>query len=539
MAILTYLIGYWKFWDESYKTSNHYTVTMEHSLLILYFHHRRVFMDAKQYTIFALDGEAVRKEYNIPITLEDDEPSHLESGVLNLYPDIEFQQIDGFGGAMTETTAYLYSKMGAASKKQFLEAHFGKDGQNYKFLRMHIDSCDYSLDEYQSVADPIEDPNFTTFSIERDKKYVLPMLKDAMDMTTTPFSVLLSPWSPPKQWKTPPIKPKNDASVYGGMMEGMFGKIDYDTPSRCNGGSLKPEHYDDWAGYLVKFVQAYLDEGVPVTMMTLQNETIASTNWDSCVWTAQEQRTFLKDSLYPAFHKAGLTDKVGLYIWDHNKERIVEFARAIIDDETYDMVQGIAFHWYSGDHFEALEMTRSLYPDKILISSECCALHPPGTSSPLDKHPILASMLGGSKFPASAEYDDAVAYAHDIIGNLNAGMNRWIDWNLCVDKDGGPRHVSSGFGAPVCANEDGTYRKLLTFDYIGQFSKYILPEAKRIGFSRCDADTEITVAKNLDNSIVMVALNVSGKDKKYAIRMNGKLIRIALASKTLSTIIIE
>ena len=114
--------------------------------------------------------------------------------------------------------------MNETDKKQFLEDHFGKDGQHYRFIRMHMDSCDYSLEEYQAVADPIADPELTTFSIERDRTYMIPLLKDAMAMTVEPFSVLLSPWSPPKQWKTPP-------------------------------------------------------EGIPVTMITLQNETIAATRY--------------------------------------------------------------------------------------------------------------------------------------------------------------------------------------------------------------------------------------------------------------------
>lgn len=492
-------------------------------------------MNAKQITTYAIGGKAIVEERILSVTTEADEPKHLESNVINLYPDLTFQEIEGFGGALTDTVGYLYSKMNETDKKQFLEDHFGKDGQHYRFIRMHMDSCDYSLEEYQAVADPIADPELTTFSIERDRTYMIPLLKDAMAMTVEPFSVLLSPWSPPKQWKTPPARPKNDASVYGAGFDlsAFTPEIDYDTPSRCHGGSLKKEYYRSWALYLAKYVQAYLDEGIPVTMMTLQNETIAATNWDSCVWSAKEQKTFLKDHLYPVFKEAGLTDTVGLYIWDHNKERVVEFARKMIDDETAGMVEGIAFHWYSGDHFESLDMARTLFPDKKLMGSECCALHPPGKTSPFA---ALSGMNGPSI--AEVEYEDAAAYGHDIIGDLNNGMNRWIDWNLCVDKNGGPRHVSSGFGAPVCANEDGTYRILLTYHYIGHFSRFLLPGAKRIGHSRCDDKAEVTAAKNPDGSLAVVLLNRGQADVSCAIRMDGQIIRITLPSKTISTICI-
>lgn len=494
-------------------------------------------MKAIQTTTFALNRKGITEEYVLPVTSEADEPRHLESEVINIYPDLTFQEIEGFGGAITETVGYLYSKMTPENKKQFLEDHFGKTGQHYRFIRIHMDSCDYSLEEYQAVTDPLADPKFHTFNIERDRKYILPLLKDAMEMTVEPFQVLLSPWSPPKQWKTPPAKPKNDSSVYGigAVLASLSPEIDYDTPSRCNGGSLKPEYYADWAKYLTKYVQAYLDEGVPVTMMSLQNETIAATNWDSCVWTAQEQKTFLKDYLYPTFKEAGLTDKVGLYIWDHNKERVVEFAKEVIDDETKEMIEGIAFHWYSGDHFESLGIAHALYPDMALMGSECCALHPPGKSD------LLAALFGISSGGSVAEVDlaDAAAYAHDIIGDLNNGMNRWIDWNLCVDKDGGPRHVSLGFGAPVCANEDGTYMKLLTFYYISHFSRYILPGAKRIGSSRCDDKIDLTAAKNKDGSIAVVMLNKGQNDVAYAIRIEGQVIRFTLPAHTISTISIS
>lgn len=494
-------------------------------------------MKAVQFTTYAVNGKPVREETELSVTLEADEPSLLESGVINIYPEVMYQEIEGFGGALTDSVGYLYSTLNEQEKKHFLEDHFGDQGLRYRFVRMHMDSCDYALEEYQAVEDPIADPEFQTFTIERDRKYMIPLFKDAMKMSAAPLSVLLSPWSPPKQWKFPPTRPKNDGAVYGinAILKATLPPIDYDTPSRCNGGSLKPEYYGPWAKYLAKYIQAYLDEGIPVTMMSLQNETVAATNWDSCVWTAEEQKSFLKDYLYPTFKECGLDQKIGLYIWDHNKERIIEFARTMIDDETKDMLEGIAYHWYTGDHFESLQIVGDLYPDMKLMSSECCALHPPGQAD------LVASLLGmnSALSAAEADYQDAAAYGHDIIGNLNSGMNRWIDWNLCVDKDGGPRHVPNGFGAPVCVGEDGTYRRLLTYDYIRHFSGYIMPGAKRIGISRCDDAVDVTAAKNTDGSIVVILMNRGNQSKPYAIRMDGKVIRIRVPGNTINTVTIS
>jgi glucosylceramidase len=489
-------------------------------------------MDCKQITTFSADGIAFPKQYQLPITNEADEPTHLESDVINLYPDITFQTIEGFGGAMTESSAYLLSKMDAKTRKAALEEYFSPEGNHVKFLRVHMDSCDFSLEEYAAVEDPITDPELNTFSLKRDRQYIIPILKEAMEISAEPLSILLSPWSPPAAWKTPPHKPQNDLSVYGALFGFQVEPVDYTKPSRCNGGSLKPEYYGSWAKYLVKYVQAYLEEGIPVTMMSIQNESIAATNWDSCVWTSAQQKVFLRDYLYPAFREAELNETVGIYIWDHNKERVLEYSRDIIDEVTDQMLEGIAFHWYSGDHFEAVELTRHAFPNKILMSSECCGLHPPGKSG-------FMGMFGGNKTPETVEFEDAVAYAHDLIGNLNAGMNRWIDWNLLVDKDGGPRHVPSGFTAPMIAGDDGTYRKNLTFNFIGHFSKYILPGATRIGYSKCDDKIEMTSTKNPDGGVVTVILNKNNEDAKYAIRMNGKVIRIQLPARTLSTLILS
>ena len=489
----------------------------------------------RQITTFCADGEAIVKEKVLPVTMEADEERHLESGVINLYPEITYQEIEGFGCAMTETSAYLLGTMEEKERRRVLEAYFGGNGARMRFIRTHMDSCDYSLEEYQAVKDPIADPDFATFSLERDHRYIIPMIREAMKVSAETdgeeISVLLSPWSPPYQWKTPPVRPKNDAGVYGGS--GHEQAVDYEKPSRNNGGSLKPEYYASWAKYLVKYVQAYLAEGIPVTMMTLQNESIAATNWDSCVWTAKEQRKFLVENLYPEFVKAGLDQKVQLFIWDHNKERVLEWSRELLDEETDKMIGGIAFHWYSGDHFEAVQMTKDCFPGKTLMLSECCGLHTPGQGSFWESFGVPST-----KTAMHAEKDDAEDYAHDILGNLNSGMNRWIDWNLCVDEKGGPRHVPFGFTAS-CVVTDGRARLNMTYYYVKQFAGYLKPGAKRIGLSRCDQKVEAVAAQNPDGTIAAVLLNRTAQDAFYALRICGRIVRFEVPAGTITTLVLE
>jgi len=485
-------------------------------------------MGVTQITTFEADGKPIQTQQNLSCSEEKNEPMHLESGVINLYPGITYQTIDGFGGAMTESSAYLLMSLGKEERREVLKALFGPQGNRLKFIRTSIDSCDFGLGEYQAVEDPLKDPDFATFTLDRDRKYIIPMIREAMEVSAEPLSVLLSPWSPPKQWKTPPARPKNDASVYGGM----FGDINYDEPSRDFGGSLKPEYYGAWARYLAKYVRAYLDEGIPVTMMTMQNESIAATPWDSCVWEAAEQKKFLRDDLWPEFVKAGLSDQVKLYIWDHNKERVLEWSLAMLDEETIPMVGGIAFHWYSGDHFEDVQMTREKFPDMNLMLSECCCM---GREEADERIAMFGQRP--DKTPAQKDYLDAVSYAHELIGDLNAGTNRWIDWNFCLDAKGGPRHVPGGCSSSVII-EQGKVSYSMIFPYIGHFSKYILPGARRIGLSRCDDKVEASAAVNPDGTIAVVLLNRGAEDAFYAFRVQGHVIRFAVPRRTISTILI-
>ena len=303
-------------------------------------------------------GEIRHEMESLTWTDEAALPKAVEANVVGLYPNHTFQTVEGWGCAMTESACWLLAQMSPEDRRAALSRWFGPEGVNARFIRMHIDSCDYALSEYQSVADPLADPELKTFNIDRDRQWTLPVVKEAIAMAGGNLRVLLSPWSPPWQWKTPPEFTQNDAAVYGG---GQF-EIDTTRPGRCFGGRLKPEYYGAWAKYLVKFIQAYMAEGIPVGMLSIQNEASAATAWDSCLWSGEQERTFLKEHLHPALERAGLAGKIEVFIWDHNKERAVEHIDAFMADaEAAAMVNGFAWHWYSGDHFEAIELLHRRY----------------------------------------------------------------------------------------------------------------------------------------------------------------------------------
>ena len=465
-------------------------------------------------------------------------PKAVEASVVGLYPDYTFQKLEGWGCAMTETSCYLLSRMSPETRREALSRWFGPEGMDARFIRIHIDSCDYSLTEYQAVADPIADPELNTFSIDRDRQYILPVVKEALSMAGGPVKVLLSPWSPPWQWKTPPEFSQNDASVYGGAEY----NVDTTKPGRCFGGRLKKEYYGSWAKYLVKFIQAYQAEGIPVGMLSIQNEASAATPWDSCLWSGEQERDFLKNHLYPEMERAGLAGKIEIFIWDHNKERAIEHIDAFMaDPDAADKVDGFAYHWYSGDHFEALELLHGRYPDRVLMHSESCPLHKPG--SPLSGSATEDGVLnkgGTDRTAEECDYGDAIDYAHDIIGDMNAGMQRWIDWNMIVDRQGGPRHVGGGFGAPLLCEDDFSFSETVCFNYLRGIAHTVRPGAVRIGKSVYARDVEASACRNADGSIGVLLLNRAGEDQAVNLRMGGRILRdVALPAGALTTLLIE
>ncbi len=407
--------------------------------------------------------------------------------VVTIYPDIEYQKFHGFGGAITEAAGYAFSKLGKDNQKKVLESYFGEEGNQYRMVRGHIDSCDFSLDNYSAMTDP-EDLEMNSFSLERDELYVLPLMKAAQEMRGEPLDLMLTPWSPPAFMKT--------------------------NEDKNHGGKLKPEYRSFWAEYICRYMKEYEKRGLKVNRITIQNEPEAVQSWDSCIFSGAEEKEFLRDYLYPAFVKNGLSE-IKINIWDHNKEIMYERAKATIDDETDKMIDGIAFHWYTGDHFEAIGLTRDAFPDKELIFTEGCVEY--------------------SRFDAS-QLQNAQMYAHDIIGNLNAGMTGFIDWNILLDEKGGPNHVNNYCDAPIMIDtKNDKFEEKLSLHYIGHFSKYIRKDAKRIAFSKYTDKLEMTAFKNADGSIVLVMLNRNEYDLPVVIRIDGKVAEFIVPQNAIVT----
>ena len=424
------------------------------------------------------------KNKEIETVFDDD----IESPLITLLPDIEYQEIKGFGGAFTEAAAVTLAKLSKENQNRIIKLYFDENsGIGYNFGRVHMNSCDFSEGNYACTKE--NDNTLETFNIDRDKQAIIPMIKSAMEYSKE-LKILVSPWSPPAYMKT------------NGEMN--------------HGGKLKEEYSELWAEHFVKFINAYRSAGINVTAASVQNEPKATQKWDSCVYTAEEERDFVKNHL----GKKMADNNVKLLFWDHNKERVVERARVMLDDkDAAKYIAGIAFHWYSGDHFEQLEMAHKLYPNIDLVFSEGCYEYSLGVSD---------TVKIGEK------------YAHDMIGNFNNYCNIFCDWNLLLDEKGGPNHVGNFCDAPIMA--DTKNDKIYIHDsyyYIGHFSKYIKKGAKRIGSSKWSGVLDTVSFKNPDGEIVTVVLNRSDKNENFSILIGTERADLKAEAHSIATYIIK
>ncbi|MDF2614659.1 MAG: srfJ [Clostridia bacterium] len=448
------------------------------------------------------------KEWD-PITMQKD-VNEEEMKLLMVYSDITYQSIEGFGGAFTQASAYNYSKMNEILKKEILESYFSPNGLNYNIGRTHIGSCDFSFGQF-SYCDKEGDFSLDTFDISCDKDYLIPFIKDAYTYKGLDIPLMASPWSPPAWMKT--------------------------NHNMLSGGSLKEDCYEVWADYLVKYLLAYRNEGIHINRITIQNEPKAVQIWESCIYTALQEKNFLCHYLYPALKKAELED-IKIVIWDHNKERIFERARTILSDpKAQEAVYGIAFHWYSGDHFENLRLCKEYFPDKELIFTEGCVELTSTTTSMAQK---ALESVGGDNVVSQSPWEFGECYAHDMIGNFNNGMSTFLDWNLLLDVQGGPNHVANYCSAPIiCDYENQRLLLQSSYCFIGHFSKYIPVGSKRIAHSLYTNDLMASCFITPDNQKVVVVLNKQDKAINFMLKdvVQDTIAEVHCAAKSILTLI--
>ena len=411
-------------------------------------------------------------------------------------PDKTFQTFFGIGAALTDASAETWVKLPASKQQELLKAYFNKkDGIGYTIGRTNINSCDFSSSSYTYVEE--NDKDLKTFDIAPDRKFKIPFIKAAMAAAGGKLNLFASPWSPPAWMK--------------------------ENNNMLQGGKLKAEFYTSWATYYTKFIKAYQKEGMPVWGISIQNEPMAKQRWESCIYTGEEERDFLKNYLGPIMVKAGLKDKK-IIVWDHNRDLMYQRAQTCFDDkEAAKYAWGIGFHWYedwSGGQpmYENVKRVYEAYPDKNIMFTEGCQ----------------------EKFTPTRLTDWKLGerYGRSMITDFNNGMGGFTDWNILLDETGGPNHVGNFCFAPVHADtRTGELIYTNAFYYIGHFSKFIQPGAKRIATSASRSQLLTTAFINPNGKVVVIVMNQGDVAMPYSLWIKGSAASLNALPHSMATLV--
>lgn len=457
------------------------------------------------------------------LTQVDEKRHGTGSIAIVLKPEEKYQTITGFGGSFTEASAYLLNKLSKTNRNKILQAYFSKGGADYSLTRTHFNSCDFSLGNY-AYAMVAGDKNLGHFSIDKDRDALIPMIKDAMSISKDGFKIIASPWTAP-----PWMKDNND----------------------WRGGKLLPEYNKTWALYFEKYIRAYQNEGINIWGVTVENEPLGNDkNWESMHFTPEEMVAFVSDYLGPHFEKAGLSH-IPILGYDQNRgEELEKWANVMYaNEQSSKYFGGTAVHWYAStyDYFPAsLQHTHQLAPKKYLINTEACIDADVPKWKDDNWYWSKEATDWGWDWASEKEkylhpkYVPVFRYAGDIIGCLNNYVDGWIDWNMVLNKQGGPNWFKNWCTAPVIVDEekDEVYFTPLYYT-IAHFSKFIRPGAVRIGFENPDKDLMVTAAKNPDGSLSVIVFNPKEKDMPFLVSTGKKNISSTIHAKAIQTIIIK
>ncbi len=426
------------------------------------------------------------------LVMDNSTPSPVELPHILVNTNRKFQALLGFGGAFTEAAAVTWKTLSAAQADQLLRDYFHPTlGHGYSLCRVHMNSCDFALGNY-AHANAAGDVDLKHFTIDRDREALLPFIKAAQKVSARPLQLLVSPWSPPAWMKS------------NGQMN--------------NGGKLLPQYAAAWARCFVCFIREYEAEGVPVWGVSVQNEPMATQRWDSCIYTAEEERDFVRDHLGPALANAGL-GHINIVIWDHNRDLMVERASVVYSNpQAAQYVWGCGFHWYGEDHFDHVQLVHDAWPDKALLFTEGC-------------------QEGG---PHHGSWALGERYARSMINDLNRWTTGWIDWNLLLNETGGPNHVGNLCSAPIHADSaTGGLLYQSSFAYIGHFSRFIQPGAHRVLCAASSQDLETTAFVNPDGSTAVVVLNRTEKAMGFTLRVQTSHCPVSIPARAIATFVVD
>lgn len=384
---------------------------------------------------------------------------------------VVYQKMDGFGAALTGSSAFLINQLSAANRNVLLKDLFDpKEGIGINYLRITIGSSDFSIGTYSYC----DNADINTFDIpQRDKQDLIPVLKEILAINPT-IKILASPWSAPA-WM------KSNNSMYGGSLKGV-------------------QVYNDFADYFVRYVKAFKAQGINIDALTIQNEPMYETGgYPTMKMLWSEQNVIIRDYLGPKFAANDIDTKI--IIWDHNFDMSYYPINILSDPVTYQFVAGTGWHGYGGDA-SAIDAVQALFPDKAVYFTE----------------------QSGGGWNTDTRMGNMFYYMKDfLMASVNRGSRNFLMWNLALNESNGPTTTTGGCQncrGVVTIKNDGSYIRNEEYYLLGHFAKVVRLGAVRIKNSCTQLPSGILISTfmNTDGSKVVVIMNRSGSRQLYNIR---------------------
>ncbi len=402
---------------------------------------------------------------------------------ITVNPEIKFQEMDGFGFTLTGGSALHINNMSPSQRAELLNELFNPDNMGISYLRVSIGASDLDATpfSYNDMPSGQTDINLDNFSIANDEQNLIPVLNEILNINPN-IKIMGSPWSAPSWMKT------NNNSI---------------------GGSLKQEYFEVYANYFVNYIQAYADQGIPISAITVQNEPLHDGNNPSMYMESLDQLNFIKNHLGPAFEMANIQTKI--IIWDHNADNII-YAKSILDDPVANAyVDGSAFHLYNGS-INNLSSLHNAHPNKNLYFTE--------------------QWVG-----VNSEFDDNLRWHMKelIIGATRNWCKTILEWNLASNSSLQP-HTDGGCteclgGLTIDGNN---VQRNVGYYVIAHASKFVKPGSKRIQ-SNYSSDLPNVAFETPEGNIVVIVLNNSNIDISFNIETPGESVTTSLKSGAVGT----
>ena len=406
-------------------------------------------------------------------------------GDIHLAPARRCQTVLGFGAALTEASCYLLEQLDAEKRAAILEESFGASGLRFSVARTTIGSSDYSLNAYSYDDSPQPDPELAHFSIDHDRAYILPLLRQAREVNPGLF-YFSSPWSPPGWMKA-------GGSLYG--------------------GSMRNHYFPAYAQYFVKFLQAYAAAGVKIQAVTVQNEvdTDQDGRMPQALWGQEYEIDFVKEHLGPALQKAGLDTKI--WILDHNYNLWGRAVDELSDPDLYRFVDGVAWHGYFGPP-TAMTRVHEMFPGKNAYWTE-----------------------GGPDYKDPDYATDWAHWSSTFTGILRNWGRCIVSWNLVLDENGRPDIGPFSCGGLVTLNsKTHEVTRSGQFYAFAHYSKVVQPGASIFASSGDVSGVDHVAAENPDGSRVLVLTN-QGAERSVRCTLENQALAVTLPSNSITTLL--